>query len=331
MKNYWLDKIQSGKIGMQTDDRNYDKLLCNLSVEGEKALLKHLLNKYKNDEEVLNAINFLETTLEKKSTVTGQILPFPSGAVHHHIPSTIRLDAANVPSTITIAGNTLGHNCCYPCSSVSSSSFNGSPPFTPSFTAYSYSSSSSMSCSACSSSSSSSSCGKYIVGGDAAIAADLVIEAECPKDDMPGVADLLVLAETTTDLTLWNDYQYVSNEESNLFSLGYIHNALNAAHYYTTFRLAHTPVLRGTLTGTVYVGAEAIQTFIVSAQGVFTFKYVSPWTAESAPHSVKIGSLNLETGEVKLIWAKRPEYPYSGEPLPIKLVTSYEYKFNGEI
>jgi hypothetical protein len=325
MKNYWLDKIPAGKIGMQTDDRNYDKLLCNLSVEGEKELLKHLLNKYKNDEEVLNAVNFLQTTLEKKSTVTGTILTFPADAVHHHIPS-----------TITIAGDTLGYNC-YPCSSVSSSSYSGSPPLTASYSyCYSSSSSSSSGCGGCSSSSSSSSSSaSYIVGGDAAIAADIIVEAKCPQDDMKGVADLIVLAQGDTNLTLWNDYQYVSNEECKM-RVGYDAPSLALKHcvYRTKFKLGHTPVAKGTLTGTVYVGAEAIQTFVVSSQGVFNFEFVSPWTAENVPHSVEHGCLNLEKGEVYLDFDKRPEYTSSissGELIPIKLVTSYEYKFNGEI
>jgi hypothetical protein len=150
---------------------------------------------------------------------------------------------------------------------------------------------------------------------------------------MKGLADLMALAQGDTTLTLWNDYQYVSNEE-NKMRVGFDILRNGKMVYRTKFALSHTPVARGTLTGTIYVGAEAIQTFIVSAQGVFTFEYVSPWNAENVPHSVKHGCLNLDTGDVYLDWDKRPEYTSSissGELIPIKLVTSYEYHYNGEI
>jgi hypothetical protein len=78
--------------------------------------------------------------------------------------------------------------------------------------------------------------------------------------------------------------------------------------------LEHTPVLAGTVTGTVYDGATAIQTFTVSAAGSFTFSDIGTPT----PKCVAAGStLNTTTGELVLAW--------NGAPGTNNAVLSYEY------
>jgi hypothetical protein len=70
--------------------------------------------------------------------------------------------------------------------------------------------------------------------------------------------------------------------------------------------------LAGTVTGTIYDGSTAVQTFIVSSGGSFTF------TDIGAP-SVKVtaGSLNNNTGELALTWNSAPGANHA--------VISYEY------
>jgi len=77
--------------------------------------------------------------------------------------------------------------------------------------------------------------------------------------------------------------------------------------------LEHTPVLPGTVTGTIYDGAVAIQTFVLSEAGSFTF------TDLSAPLAAKVtgGTLNVTTGELALTWNNAP-----GEN---HVVINYEY------
>lgn len=75
----------------------------------------------------------------------------------------------------------------------------------------------------------------------------------------------------------------------------------------------HTPVLAGTIAGTIYDGSTAIQTFVVSEGGTFTFANVSG----SPSPSVTDGSIDLVTGEMTLTW--------SADPGENHAVVSYEY------
>lgn len=78
--------------------------------------------------------------------------------------------------------------------------------------------------------------------------------------------------------------------------------------------LEHTPVLPGTITGVVYDGTVAIQSFSVSENGSFTFTDIGA----PSPKAITSGSsVNATTGEVTLAW--------NGAPGDNHLVISYEY------
>jgi hypothetical protein len=76
--------------------------------------------------------------------------------------------------------------------------------------------------------------------------------------------------------------------------------------------LEHTPILPGTVTGTVYSGALAVQTFVISENGQFTFSTIGAPTAYATA-----GALNSTTGELTLNFNSAPGVNYS--------VLSYEY------
>ncbi len=77
--------------------------------------------------------------------------------------------------------------------------------------------------------------------------------------------------------------------------------------------LEHTPVLAGTITGTIYDGSTAVQTFSVSEAGTFSFSNVG-----SAPSpAVTSGTVDIVTGEITLTW--------DGDPGANNIVCSYEY------
>ena len=76
--------------------------------------------------------------------------------------------------------------------------------------------------------------------------------------------------------------------------------------------LEHTPILAGTMTGTIYNSGTAIQTFTVSASGSFTFSDIG-----SPSPKVTSGSLNTTTGELVLNWNASPSSNHC--------VVSYEY------
>jgi len=74
----------------------------------------------------------------------------------------------------------------------------------------------------------------------------------------------------------------------------------------------HTPVLAGTVTGTIYDGTTAAQTFVVSESGTFTFSDIN-----SPSPKVTAGTLNVTTGELTLTW--------NGAPGANHVVMNYEY------
>jgi hypothetical protein len=68
--------------------------------------------------------------------------------------------------------------------------------------------------------------------------------------------------------------------------------------------LGHLPILPGSLAGIVYVGNTAIQTFTVSASGVFTFTDIS---TPAANRAISAGSsVNVTTGVITLAWNNPP-------------------------
>ena len=120
-----------------------------------------------------------------------------------------------------------------------------------------------------------------------------------PADD---ANSLMQLADGTANLSVYYSSQFVQNETQE-----------DAGGDTTSsFTLEHTPVLAGTVTGTIYDGATAVQTFTVSAAGAFTFSDIG-----SPSPKVSAGSLNLTTGELALTWGS--------DPGANSVVISYEY------
>jgi len=122
-----------------------------------------------------------------------------------------------------------------------------------------------------------------------------------PGDD---ANTLMQVADGTANLDIFYTHQFVQNETSSTDA------GTDTAAVFTP--LEHTPILAGTVTGTIYDGSTAVQTFVVSSGGTFTF------TDVGAP-SVKVtaGSLNLNTGELALTWNSAPGANHA--------VISYEY------
>jgi hypothetical protein len=120
-----------------------------------------------------------------------------------------------------------------------------------------------------------------------------------PSDD---VNSLQQLASGDANLSVYYSHQFVENESS----------ATDAGGTSTTHVLEHTPVLPGTVTGTVYDGTAAVQTFVVSETGSFTFTDIGTPAAK-----VTGATLNLTTGELALTW--------NSDPGPNRVVVSYEY------
>jgi hypothetical protein len=122
-----------------------------------------------------------------------------------------------------------------------------------------------------------------------------------PADD---VNSLQQLADGTANLDIFYTHQFVQNESTST-DAGLVTLA-------TYSPLEHTPIFAGTVTGTVFVGAVAVQTFVVSSTGTFTF------TPIGAPAVFATsGSLNLTTGEMTLTWNSAPGSNHA--------VVSYEY------
>jgi hypothetical protein len=122
-----------------------------------------------------------------------------------------------------------------------------------------------------------------------------------PADD---VNTLMQLADGTANLDIFYTHQFVQNESTSTDNGGNVTSAYSP--------LEHTPILAGTITGTIYDGSLAVQTFVVSSTGTFTFSNIgSPATYVTA------GSLNLTTGELVLTW--------NSAPGPNHAVLSYEY------
>jgi len=107
-----------------------------------------------------------------------------------------------------------------------------------------------------------------------------------PGDD---ANSLMQTADGTGNLDIFYSSQFVQNEVTST-DAGTIVTAAYAP-------LEHTPVLAGTVTGTIYDGSTAVQTFVVSSAGSFTFADIG-----SPSPKVTSGSLNVNTGEMVLTW-----------------------------
>lgn len=80
--------------------------------------------------------------------------------------------------------------------------------------------------------------------------------------------------------------------------------------------LEHTPIIPGTVTGTIYDGTVIAQTFTITEAGVFQF------TDVNAP-SVKVtaGTINVTTGDLTFTWNSAPGANH--------VVVNYEYNMEG--
>jgi len=126
-----------------------------------------------------------------------------------------------------------------------------------------------------------------------------------PGDD---ANSLQQLATGDANLDTMYTSQMVSNEVSSTDS-----GATTTAAYSP---LEHTPVIPGSVTGTVYDGTTVVQTFTVSESGVFTFSDVN-----SPSIKATAGTLNVTTGEMVLTWNSA-----AGDN---HVVVSYEYNMEG--
>ena len=121
-----------------------------------------------------------------------------------------------------------------------------------------------------------------------------------PGDD---ANSLMQKADGTANLDIFYSHQFVQNETSST------DDGADATSVFDPFE--HTPVLAGTLTGTIYDGATAIQTFSVSSTGSFAFSEIG-----SPSPKVTGGSFVASTGELTLTW--------NGNPGENHVVFSYE-------
>jgi hypothetical protein len=97
-----------------------------------------------------------------------------------------------------------------------------------------------------------------------------------PGDD---ANTLMQQADGTANLDIWYSHQFVQNE---------VTSTDNGGDTSATYApLEKTPILAGTVTGTVYDGSTAVQTFVVSSAGTFTFTSIG-----SPSITVTAGSLN---------------------------------------
>lgn len=124
------------------------------------------------------------------------------------------------------------------------------------------------------------------------------------KSGFPGddVNSLQQLASGDANLSVYYSHQFVENETQ-----GDAGGDTTSVHV-----VEHTPVLAGTVTGTVYDGSTAVQTFVVSESGSFTFTDIGTPTNKATG-----GTLDLTTGEIELTW--------NNDPGDNSVVVSYEY------
>lgn len=127
-----------------------------------------------------------------------------------------------------------------------------------------------------------------------------------PTDD--GLS-LMQDAAGNAQLDIWFTHQYVSQESQT--------NAGGAANL--QYQLEHTPVLPGTVTGSIYDGGTLVYNFVVSSAGAFTLTAVgTPSVTITAGNC----SLNHVTGVMTLAWAS--------DPGTNNVVVNYEYNFEAQ-
>lgn len=122
-----------------------------------------------------------------------------------------------------------------------------------------------------------------------------------PSDDATTMGQL---ASGDGNLEIYYSHQFVQNETSSTDNGG------DTTSVYAP--LEYTPVIAGTMTGTVYDGSTAVQTFVVSEAGTFTFTDIGSPTNKGTS-----GTLDTTTGEITITW--------NSDPGANHIVTSYEY------
>jgi len=130
-----------------------------------------------------------------------------------------------------------------------------------------------------------------------------------PGDD---VNSLQQLASGDANLYTYYTSQFVENETTATDNSG-----TNSSHFGA---LEHTPVLAGTLIGTLYSGGMPIQTFTVSEGGTFTFLAIGAATSTVPDSSASY--VNATTGELVIGWKSGGNYVLPTTPYA---VVSYEY------
>jgi hypothetical protein len=122
-----------------------------------------------------------------------------------------------------------------------------------------------------------------------------------PGDD---VNTLQQLASGDANLDIFYSHQFVQNETTNT-DVGD-----DVLSEYAP--VEHTPILAGTITGTLFDGSTAVQTFVVSETGVFTFTDIGTPAVKATA-----GSVDVTTGAITVTWNSAPGDNH--------MVLSYEY------
>lgn len=125
-----------------------------------------------------------------------------------------------------------------------------------------------------------------------------------PGDDP---LSLQQIADGTGNVDIWYSHQFVSSESQANAGGGTV----------LQYQLERSPILAGTVTGSIYDGGTLIYTFVIAQNGTFTA------TAVGSPSpTVSAGSLNLVTGVLTLTW--------SADPGANNVVVNYEQNFEGQ-
>jgi hypothetical protein len=122
-----------------------------------------------------------------------------------------------------------------------------------------------------------------------------------PGDDS---SSMMQLASGDGNLSIFYTHQFIQNEPTS------VDPGTDAMSVFSP--LEHTPILAGTITGTIYRGATAVQTFVVSETNTFSFSDVNSPSIKATG-----ATLNLTTGELTLTW--------NSAPGSNSVVLSYEY------
>ena len=115
-----------------------------------------------------------------------------------------------------------------------------------------------------------------------------------PADD---TNTLMQRSSGDANLDVFYSSQFIQNEPSSTSA------GVDASSMTVYAPLEHTPILPGTVTGTIYDGSSAIQTFVVSEDNSFGF---SNLVAPPAAARANAGHLDVTTGEITLTWTTDP-------------------------